>query len=384
MKVLLINPPQAQLRQPHAYFPLGLGYLGAVLKESNVEVEGLNLADQDLRSVSFPDADYYGISCVDATVDSVRQLTKVLKVKGKVVVGGPYPSVSPNEAYETLKPNVVIAGEAEYLFRNLVSGKAKPLPVMDAGFIKNLDALPFPDRSLFRSSVVDVSGIHGCGKGVKATTIVSSRGCPFQCRFCCRNHPMFRVHRFRSAENVAEEISFLIHHHGISHLRFVDDCFTLNKLRTLKLCGEIKKYDITWVCITRSDKVDKELLEAMQDAHCTEVHIGVETGSNRLLKIMNKQETTNTYLKAIKMIKDSGIKVKTYLIYGLPTETQADRESTLKFLKKAKPDKFTLSHFAPLSGSGFSCNPHKQNTWFYPDNDRGWQVFKARIQEAIS
>jgi radical SAM superfamily enzyme YgiQ (UPF0313 family) len=125
------------------------------------------------------------------------------------------------------------------------------------------------------------------------------------------------------------------------------------------------------------------MLEEMAEANCIEVHIGVETGSNRLLKLMNKRETTKTYLKAIKMIKDAGMRVKTYLIYGYPNETERDRQLTLKFLRKAKPHKFTLSHFVPLSGSAHPPNPHKSKTWFYPDNDKKWQKFKAEITDAI-
>lgn len=387
MKVCLINPPQSELFQPRAYIPLGLAYIGAMLQKSEINVNLLNLADaKQPFYIQFPKADYYLITCTTATLHSVKELVPRLKSKGVVLVGGSHPSVCPQETYMATNADAVVTGEAEYLVKEIVTGKIEPRPIMDAGYIKDLDALPFPARNLFSSTdIVDTTGIHGCDIGVRATTIISSRGCPYNCAFCCRNHPMFSVFRFRSAENVKEELEYLKAQYNIEHVRFVDDCFTVYKRGLIKLCQEIKELNLTWVCITRADRIDSEMLTAMKMAGCLEAHVGVETGSNQLLKLMNKNETAEDCLRAIKEIKKHGIRVKVYLMYGYPGETEEDRQQTIDLMKKAKPDKFTLSRFTPLPGSEIRKKilNEKGRTWFYPDENLGWREFREKIEESI-
>ena len=392
MKACLINPPQTQLRQPKAYIPLGLAYIGAVLEEDGVKVKVLNLADyQESRikelceRLTFPEVDWTGISCVSATYHAVKDLVTHLKGKSRIAVGGVHASVLPLKTYNEMKPDVVVTGEAEFLLRDLVVGKVKPSPVMEAGIIRNLNTLPFPARHLFREEdVVDCTGIHGQEKGVPATSVITSRGCPYSCNFCCKGHSMFTTYRYRNARNVKEELKLLIHYYGVEHIRFVDDEFTLNNRRTKDLCTEIKGLGLTWVCITRADSLSKTLLKAMKEAGCVEVHIGVESGSNRILNLMNKRVTVETLLKTIRMIKKVGVRVKTYLMYGYPGETEEDRSLTLSFLRKAKPDKYTISRFTALPGSKtYNPSPRREPTWFYPDEDLEWNRFKQKIEEAM-
>ena len=253
-KVTLINPPQTQLLLPRAYIPLGLSSLGAVLKESGVTVEILNLADcKDIERVKIPESEWYGISCVSATLPATRKLVNLLRDKGKTVVGGVHPSVAPEETRAEIAPDVVMTGEAEHLLRDLVTGAAPPESIMHAGLIQNLDSLPFPDRSLFnREDVVDYTGIHGQEEGVPATTISTSRGCPYSCNFCCKGHPMFNWYRYRSADNVINELTHLKEEYEVEHVRFVDDEFTLHTQRTTELMKKMEDLDLGFVCITRA------------------------------------------------------------------------------------------------------------------------------------
>lgn len=383
-KVCLITPPQTQLLQPRAYIPLGLAYLGAALEEAGIEVEVLNLADvENIEGVNYPDADWYGVTCISATQDAVKGLVPFLR--GKVAVGGPHPSVFPVEAADTLGVDVVMAGEAEHLFRDVVTGKTAPKAVMDAGIIADLNCLPQPARHLFdREDVVDRSGIHGQEEGVPATTVITSRGCPYRCTFCCKGHPMFTQYRYRGAVNVLEELLALKVDYGIEHIRFVDDEFTLYPKRIAELMREIKPLDMTWVCITRADTLSPRLLRLMRQAGCVEVHVGVESGSNRVLERMNKKTSAEVLLKGIRAIKEAGIRAKTYLMYGFPGETGEDREKTVEFMRQAKPDKFTVSRFVPLPGSAIAeNNPSLGRQWFYPDENADFTDFRKRITEAI-
>ena len=384
MKTVLIQPPQCQLKDPTAYIPLGIAYIAATLEAAEVDVQILNLSDNpDLQPSDIPPADWYGISCVTATKNTVKKLIPILD--GRVVVGGPHPSVLPDETLSELKPDIVMTGESEFTFRDLVLGRIKPEPIMDAGFIEDLNDLPFPARHLFLDSdVVDRSGIHGQEKGVSATTVITSRGCPFNCLFCCKGHPMFNWYRYREAVNVFDELTFLKERYGIEHVRFVDDEFTLHKGRSAELMRVLRPLGFTWVCITRADTLDADLLRLMKLAGCTEVHIGVETGSDRLLRLMNKQTTSKVLKHGIDLIKEAGIRVKTYLMMNYPGETEEDREATIEFMRETRPDKYTISCFTPLPGSAIErVTRQKGKAWFYPDEDSKYQEYKKRIEEAL-
>lgn len=190
---------------------------------------------------------------------------------------------------------------------------------------------------------------------------------------------MFQRYRYRHENLVSRELIKLKQDYGIEHVRFVDDEFTLDKDRTIRLMHKIKSLNITWVCITRADSLDRALIKQMKKAGCVEIHIGVETGSDRLLQLMNKQTKTAVLLHAIKIIKEQGIKVKTYLMYDYPDETDQDRAETIAFIRRAKPDKFTLSRFTPLPGSAlFSAS---SSSWFYPE-DAKYVEYKKRLEEA--
>lgn len=384
-RVTLVQPPQTQLLLPRSYIPLGLASIAAVLEESGVDVEILNLADcRDVEGVEIPESDWYGVSCVSATLPATRKIVSRLRGNGKTVVGGPHPSVAPDETCSQVNPDVVMTGESEYLFRDLVTGAAEPEPIMHAGLIQNLDSLPFPARHLFdREDVVDVTGIHGQEKGAPATTVITARGCPFSCHFCCKGHPMFNWYRYRSADLVFNELANLQEEYGVEHVRFVDDEFTLYKQRTAELMRTMKSLGLTWVCITRADTLDESLLKLMRAAGCVEVHIGVETGSNRLLRLMNKQTTSNILLKGVKMIKAAGIRVKTYLMMHFPGETEEDRRLTVEWMKKAQPDRFTLSVFTALPGSAIAGQVETDTPWYYRDDDQDFQEYRAHLHEAL-
>lgn len=391
IKTCLINPPQTELREPKAYLPLGLAYLAATLLDSGVETKVLNLSDTNsLENVDIPDAEWYGITCVSATYEPVIELCKI--IDGKIVIGGVHPTVEPEQTLKDTGADFVVTGEGDYVFRDLVSGYIEPKSkIIEAGVIEDLDSLPFPARHLFPyNEVVNMDGILGCEKGVAASSIITARGCPYRCRFCVKAHEMFTRFRYRSAENIREELALLVEDYGVQHVRILDDTFTLIKKRVLDLCAEIKDMGITWACITRADHIDDEMLTSMKKAGCIEVNIGVETGSKRLLKLMNKKETIETYIKASEKIRKAGMLFKSFLMYDFPTETREDREDTLELVRKIKPDKFTLSKFTLLPGSDMWASPEKygipkvHQSYFYPDDkDPGWMSFKEEISRVV-
>ena len=363
-KVVLIQPPQRNLKDPKAYPPLGLCYLGGTLLDAKIDVEVINFADTTIEDISvdkIPEADFYGITCASGTYPEVIEISKILRetVVGKVVIGGAYPSVSPLQTYKESKCDYIITGEAEYALRDLVLGKeGLNEKIIHAGIIKNLDELPFPARQLFkREEIVDFSGILGQEKGIGGVSTLSSRGCPMRCSFCCREHEMFTTFRYCSASRVREEMKQIMEGYGVKFFRFLDDAFTVNRRRVLKLCEEIKDLECEWRCITRADWVDKGVLEEMKEAGCVGCDFGIESGSQRMLNMMNKKLTVEGNIKTIKLMKDTGLSPKVFLMCGFPGETEGDIELTKRFMQVAKPDSFTLSQFTTVDNKG----------WFYPD-----------------
>jgi radical SAM superfamily enzyme YgiQ (UPF0313 family) len=380
MKVVLINPAQKGLRDPTAYPPLGLCYLGSVLVAAGIEVEAVNLADSTANTI--PDADFYGISCTSATYPEVVKLCKMLRTEhdGKIVVGGAHPSVMPIQTWIETSCDYLITGEAEYVLRDLVLGKTNR-QIIHAGIIDKLDELPLPARHLFKKEeVVDYSGIHGQERGKGATSIISSRGCPRKCSFCCRGHEMYSKFRFRSQLDIKREIEEVMDNYNITHFRFIDDAFTANPWRVSNLCEVLRGLEITWMCITRSDWITRPLLEAMKEAGCIEVDYGMESGSQRILDAMNKGTTVDQNIKAVLLTRETGLRAKTYLMCDYPGETEADMAATKRFMCEAKPDKYTLASFTPLPGSRLYKTTGKD--WFYPD-DRGsdrYIMFKSWLE----
>lgn len=377
MNICFIIPPQPELHKPSAYISLGVGYLAAVLEKSKHNVQ---VYDMNIEGGAFPPADVYGVTCVSATFPAVREIIRNLSKEGQtVIVGGVHPSIQP-EDFVGLHCRVLI-GEAEDVITKVIVAENIPR-VIDGGLIEDIDKLPFPARHLFKN-VVDYTGIHGQDIWEGATSIISSRGCPFQCTYCTRI-PQTRKMRFRSPDYIVNELREIMLEYRINHFRFVDDIFTLNRDRIISLCEKVinEKLNINWMCITRGDTVDETMLSQMKKAGCVEIDIGVESGSQRILDLMNKRATVESLGNAIQMIKCAGIKAKTYLMYGFPGETDTDRQLTLDFIRKNKPDGVTISKFAPIPGSKlWDHSPLTAKQWFYQDYDTAYQEFRKKVHE---
>ncbi len=370
--ICLINPPQQALREPTAYIPLGLAYLATCLESGGIEVKVINLAE-GYRPL--PEAKYYGITCQVATLRSTAEVARRIRhnyPKAVIIIGGAQASTDPQQVLNYTQADLVIMGEAEEFLPKLVKGEIQAGKIADAGIISDLDSLPIPRREYFNfNHVVNVTGVHG--SKLPSTTVIDTRGCPYNCKFCCRGHPMLTHFRTRAPELIRQELEYVKRNYGVKHVRFVDDCFTANKKYTLSLCHAIEDLGMTFIIITRTDRVDKEILEALREAGCVQVDFGIESGSQRLLDVMNKRLTVEQNARAIELAHEVGIHIKAFLMMNYPGETEDDRKQTLEFIKRTQVDDFTLSVYQPLSGG-----------YFYPDSNIEFQSFKAKVSESIN
>ena len=356
------SPWSVPIRLP----PLGLSYVAAALEKAGFKVEMLDNyllqkpIDDVKQMVSRLNPEIVGITCSSASYPRCVETAKAVKEAlpfCKVVVGGWHPSYMPDSMLQHPEIDYVVMGEGEramvelatYLTkgeRAIVLGAVAGVAYKRGGkvlkntpkFISNMDEIPYPARHLLPMHLYDRKMEF---LGVEPVDIMSViRGCPFSCAFCETRKMWGPTCRFFSPSRVVEEIKFMIDNYGSKGIYFINDNFTIRKKETLELCELMKKekLDVQWICDTRADMISRELLTPMREAGCKTIWFGVESGSPRILEKINKNITLEQTVQAFKLCRKEGIQIACSFILGVPGETIADMEATLKFAKKLNPD----------------------------------------------
>lgn len=354
--------------------PLGLGYIVSYLRQNGITA---NLVDctfvsekEAVERVKNSSPDIIGIYSMFSMKTQALQMAHLLKHScSMLVAGGPLPSISPE--YFVSDFDAVAIGEGEKTALELVQCFERGHPISETRgiayrekdqsqygkivytkprqFIKNLDSLPFPARDQFDNEAYRK---HFSQKfGYTATSVITSRGCPFKCDFCSR--AIFGNHfRARSAKNVVDEMES-VKELGYDRIWFSDDCFTLDKKRLLSICEEIRqrRLEIGWECLSRVDAVDKETASRMKQAGCVRVFFGLESGNDAVLSLMKKQATTNQGLKAVLTVKSAGIQAGAFFIVGYPGETSETILDTLRFGSSLPLDYLSFTLPYPIPGT---------------------------------
>ena len=218
----------------------------------------------------------------------------------------------------------------------------------DRPFCEDLDSLPFPARHLVNNELYIRPDT-----GEPQTTLVTNRGCPFNCIFCLANQVAGRKNRVRSLENILEEIEECVTKYKIRNFLFRSDLFTANKKWVMELCGKIRERNlsISWACNSRSDTIDEELLQALKGAGCWLIAYGVESGDQAILDRMNKKMTLDDTRKALRLTRESGIKSSIYFLFGLPWDTEEIFQTDLEFAKELDPDFLEIFYVYPFPGT---------------------------------
>ncbi len=340
MKDLVLLPlPDRVASNPQMYFPLSLLYIAASAREAGYDVEVV-----DCRSdmVDLPPSRFYGFSCATPQIDEARRIARTLD--GITIVGGAHASLLPNDCSRDF--DYVIMGEGEHIILEILEGKLSK-GVYAADRIRDLNALPYPAWDLV-DDVFSTTLFPGerYGEGPVASTIIGSRGCPFNCAFCgnVHNRPVI----YRSADNILGEIDQLIER-GVRYYRFEDDNFTINP-QFVKLCEGLATRDVHYKCHTRSDLLTLPKALMLKDSGCEECGLGVESADDNVLLKIDKQETVTDHLRAARMLKEAGMRVKAYFVTGLPGETDLTLELNKQFAVDADIDKWTVGTFTPYPG----------------------------------
>lgn len=372
MRTLLINPPAIEIinpadmqrRQPDkTWAPLGVAYLGSCLR-----AEGYDVTVRDMHSYSWDEVeielravapDIVGISCFTMWKSGAfrtARLAKEINPEVTVVMGAPHATFFPEQIFRAVPVDVIVSGEGEQTFVELVEALDRGRDVADVkglvlfrdGLvirtgsrpqIRHLDELPFPlydhiDLHEYKSPEIPPPFLPLAG-----THITTSRGCPFSCRYCSVSAFWGRKWRPRSPQNVVDEVEWLYKEYGVRHIYFSDDLFSLDRKRVIEICHEIlrRKLELVWMAETRVDCVGREMLNEMRRAGCYRVYYGVESGSARILKAINKGVTPEQIKRAFKLTHEAGIQPCAFLMVGNPGEDESTIDETIELVNEIKP-----------------------------------------------
>ena len=387
MKVLLINPPyfdvyrgfKSAAKLGALYPPTGLLYIASSLKKAGHQVVLIDVDIEELRmneiiqKVEQSKVDVVGITATTATYGYSKMILKEIKKKSSIVtiMGGIHITIMMREVLiDTPELDFGIYGEGEETFVELLEcfKKKKELNQVKGlifrnekgeievnsprPYIENLDELPFPDRSVLKKEKY-LWSVYGRGTQ-KIASIITKRGCPFNCNFCSA-HSMFGYEvRYRSIKNVVDEIDEIVNSLGITHIINLDDTLVLDRERMIEFCQEIKKRNLvfTWEGTARANLVEPQIMAMMKEAGLRRISFGIESGNQKILDQENKGITLSELRNAYRWAKNCGIETRGSAIIGHPGETFAGALETIRFIRSIKYlDQVYINIMVPYPGT---------------------------------
>lgn len=423
LKVLLVNPPVLHdvsdntpriIEEGRGCLPpLGILYVAAHLEahsdytvevvDGQIEPDGLREVENRIR-VYRPDV--VGVTALTMAlldVMAVIECAKRVDPNIRVVVGGPHTYLFPEETGRLPGVDFVVCGEGEEVFGQLLEriddvAALRQLPglvffdgdeLVTTGrrpLIANIDTMPFPARNLVPSGTYSSL----LAKRDPATTLITSRGCPYRCTFCDRPHlgKRFRAH---SPRYVVGEMEACVKM-GIHQFMIYDDTFTVDRQRVLDICAGIRRQrlDVGFDIRTRVDTVSEGMLTQLKAAGCEGIHYGIESGSERVLRELNKEIDLEHAQRIFDVTRKCGISRLAYFMIGNPKETLSDIQKTFALMKRLDPDYVHITVLTPFPGTrlhedGLRRGLLKGDTWqsFAQDPKAGfrppyWSEFFSR------
>lgn len=349
------------LYQEDNQFPLGIGYMTAMLKRKNVDVDVycqdvFHHTNEELAELL--KRNEYGLICVgfmaarfQETIIDLCSVINTYKKDAWLVLGGHGPSPIPEYVLKKTNADIVVIGEGEKTIVELLEHKLNGLDCNDMKGIafresenilinerrkpiKNLDSIPFPEWSLFPMDIYSTClQIFGMDRTDKAFPIITSRGCVNKCNFCYR---MEKGIRFRSVKNVVDEMKYLNENYAINYFVMDDELFVSKKERVYEFKHLLEQNDlkIKYSCNARVDIFDEEIVDALKESGCKFVNFGMESSDQNVLNLMNKNTTVEQNIKAADITKKAGIGVGLNFIWGNIGDTEESLKNNVRLIKK--------------------------------------------------
>ena len=388
MNVLLIFPSNSPQYEGEFAPPIGLASIASFVRRNHeVRIIDMNISRQGPDNILYYletfSPDIVGISSITCNfLNALKVLEHVKNYDEEIitVVGGPHVTFLPHEALSYGFVDFVIRHEAEESFSELIdtfeTGK-NPARVRGISFRNNGRIHNTPDRDLVNLNNIpipsfDLLDMKSYMVDREKYYVMSSRGCPYRCIFCSSSSMWKHVWRYKSPQRLLKEILYLKDHYSPSRLAFGDDTFTLNKQRILEICNLLKEYGIEqWVCQSRVDALDEDIVAVMYESGCNRVFLGTESGTQKMLDLINKEITLDQTREAVRICQKVGIKVYASFIIGLPFETEAMVRKTLGFAQELNADITQLSFLTPFPGT----KVYRERDKYQIRIVKGWEEF---------
>lgn len=366
MKAVLVCPATTFPRSS-ASPPLGLLYLASVFEQHDYETRVFDLGTADPGNCDFWEVlardrpQVVGLSCITPNLSRCIDLSWAIKRKlpdSHVLVGGPHPSARPQDLTRHSGADAVVMGEAEDAVRGYLC--SCDLHTLKNAWVRRggrwqrtkiagnpeLHHLPLPSRHLLNQEYYSLQ--HESGRFMHL--VLTQRGCPYHCTFCSRGAAGNRV-RYRFASDVANEVALLREQYGETSFYLCDQCTTSRRQLLSDICSAIRYYNMPWHCLGRVDHVDQKLVQGLVQAGCTQINLGIESGSEDILHELGKGFNIRTVRQAIQICKDAGLRVKGYFMVGSPGESRRSFNETLVLAESLALDVYQFSMFTPYPGT---------------------------------
>jgi radical SAM superfamily enzyme YgiQ (UPF0313 family) len=378
MRILLIKPycryplSKADLIFNRIWPPLSLANCAALLEKEGYKVKILDVHAERIRpngivnyvkgydKIFITSSSLDRWQCPNLDIDSfLETVRRVREITDEVYIMGYHGTVRPKEILQVTNARAVIRGEPEMAVldisqeRNLkdIEGityrtEREVVSNRDRDFL-DLNDLPMPAFHL-----LDFSKYFYEILGDRFALFEGSRGCPYACRFCSKAMQGVKL-RVKLSSHLIKEINEAITKYNVKTGYFIDLNFTLNRRLVEDVCNFLikKRYNFKWCCQTRADLLDEESLEKMKRAGCELIHFGVETGSDRLMRWLNKDISLNEIERGVRLTKAAGIKTLCFFIFGIPVESIKEMGETIRFAKRLNPTFAIFHSIFPYLGS---------------------------------
>ena len=386
MRALLINPKSSLPIDTRTSPSLGLAYLAAVSEQAGHQIR---VYDGDVEALPLEatlrefEPHIVGITANTTQITAAWRDAAIVKQVSDtpVVLGGPHPTVLPDESAAKPFVDAVVRSEGEATWTEILSrldkaelsttgmwwdgilgvtfrqadGSAVSAPDRPPIPVEELDTMPFPAWHLFRleqytnlqPAVDQVSG--------HSLPILTSRGCPYRCTYCSQIGP--RRWRARSTASVVTEWRWLVKEQGAVEIGVLDDSFNINRQRVLEICQALLDeglHHVPWIMINgiRANLADEELLGAMKRAGCIRTAFGVESGNQAILDtVVDKHLTLDQVRSAFRAARAVGLETIGFFIIGLPGETEATMDDTIRLACDLDPLVANFSIATPFPGT---------------------------------
>ena len=390
MRILLVSP-KSGVWNSRKHIHMGLGYLAGALLAAGYKDVTLFDAEVEEEPISTLLArerfDIVGVSSPTPLIYEAWEVAALAKTQGAItILGGPHPTLMPEESMERPQVDLVVRGEAEETLVEIVrqieqqqpTASSSPLTACDLSAIKGvswrdpsgqvihnpvrplrkeIESIPWPAYHLFKiEHYTNLQPLtDGLDPHARTYTLVTSRGCPYQCIYCSK--PITgNTWRARSPDDVAAEWRHLVHDMKATEIGITDDVWNLKLERAKEICRLLIAEGLNrvpWVTIhgMRADHTDAELFQLMKQAGCKRVGFGVESGNQGVLDSIKKQQTLDDVRRAFGWAKAAKLQTMGFFIFGLPADTAETMDDTIRLALELDPDLANFMIAAPYPGT---------------------------------